>query len=283
MSTVDPIEARRLREMRRQGSRTALVMLVLGLVAVFVGGALELRSIYGFAQFTGDGDQPPSAIFMQIAGLPAILLGIFLSIGGARRYTGKLLAIPFVGPGTLVFAGFAVGAWWGLSALDDPNLVLSLLPIVLSVLAVLMFLAGARARLRRRAQRDVLGELAVSGRVVPGVITDIAEIDGSSGGLIGPVTVKFTDLAGVDRWVQKTGQWRRAELPRTVILQPSSSTRRTRATPSASGSGPWDRPRLQTSAAGIPESDGASVPALRPWLGLQAVAASAPARCRARG
>ncbi|WP_163362037.1 hypothetical protein, partial [Klebsiella aerogenes] len=63
-------------------------MLAIGLVVIFLGGVLELRSIYGFAECAGHGDEPPAAIFMQIVGLPAIILGFFLSTGGARRYTG---------------------------------------------------------------------------------------------------------------------------------------------------------------------------------------------------
>ena len=218
MSTIDPIEERRRRQAARRGSGPSATMMVVGWLVVFVGGVFELRSIYGFAEFSGDGDQPPYAIFLQIVGLPAILIGLFLSIGGARRYTGRLFDLPFVGPGTIMFAGFAVGAWWGLAALSDPHVVLSVLPVVLSVLAALMLAVGVRTRRRRRSHRDLLAELVVSGRIVPGVITAISEIDPSSGGLIGPVTVRFADAAGVDRWVQKVGQWRRADLPRTGDL-----------------------------------------------------------------
>ncbi len=193
-------------------------MLAIGLVVIFLGGVLELRSIYGFAEFAGHGDEPPAAIFMQIVGLPAIILGFFLSTGGARRYTGKLASFPVVGPGTVLFAGFAIGAWWGWSVLNDPNIVLALVPIALTALALLAVVLGARKRSRQRARREVLASLVVSGRVVPGIITDIPEIGPESGGLIGVVTVKFTDTAGVDRWVRKTGQWKRAELPKSGDL-----------------------------------------------------------------
>ncbi|MFT4085346.1 MAG: hypothetical protein QM638_22425 [Nocardioides sp.] len=215
MSIYDPIEERRRRRAARHGSKPSAVMLVIGWVVALVGGVLELRSIYGFAGVTGDADQPTSAIVFQVIGLPAILLGLFLSFTGASRYTGRLLAVPFVSPLTIMFAGFAVGAWWGLSDLGDPDLVLSTLPPVLSALTALMLLAGIRARLRRRARRGALEELVVTGRIVPGLITDIPEGDPNADGLIGPVTVRFTDSAGVDRWVQKVGQWRRTELPKT--------------------------------------------------------------------
>lgn len=56
--------------------------------------------------------------------------------------------------------------------------------------------------------------MLVGGRIVPGVVTEIAKIDPSSGGLIGPIAVRFTDTAGVDRWVTKTGQWSASDLPR---------------------------------------------------------------------
>jgi len=214
MSTVDPVEARRRREAARRESKPSAAMYVIGLLVIFVGGVCEVRSIYGFAEISGDADQPPFAIFLQIVGLPAILLGLFLAIGGARRYTGKLAAAPVVSPGTLLFAGFAAGAWWGRSVLEDPNIALAVTPVVLTALAALMLVAGTLKRLRRRTTRGLLAELVVSGRIVPGVITEIAEIDPSSGGLIGPVTVRFTDLAGVDRWVRKVGQWRRTDLPK---------------------------------------------------------------------
>lgn len=88
-------------------------------------------------------------------------------------------------------------------------------PVVLGAIALVAFVTGTRARLRRRSRRTGLAQVLTTGRIVPGLIVEIAEIDASSGGLIGPITVKFTDLSGVDRWVKKVGQWKRADLPTT--------------------------------------------------------------------
>lgn len=190
-------------------------MYMIGLLLIFAGGVLELRSLYSFFEFDANGDPPLMAIFFQVVGIPVTLLGTLLTFGGAHRYTGKLLFFPVVGPGTILFAGFAVGAWWGRLAQKDPNIWLAILPMALATVAAIAAALGIGIRMRRRVNREALSVLLVSGRIVPAVIAYIPEIEPNSRGLIGPVTVKFTDNSGVNRWVQKTGQWRRADLPKT--------------------------------------------------------------------
>jgi hypothetical protein len=216
MSTVDPIEARRRREAARVGSPAALVGVVIGLLLIAIGAALEARAILGFAEFDamGDTDEPPLAIVGMVVGLPLLIVGFFVHIGASRRFTGKLLSAPAVGPGSILFVGLALGAWWGVLSLPSPG-AFWLVPIGLSILAALSLLIGAIARARRRSQKGVLSHLLVHGRIDQGVIVEIPEIDPSSGGLLGTVTVKFTDADGTDRWVQKAGQWPRRDLPVT--------------------------------------------------------------------
>ena len=228
MSTIDPLEARIRRDEARLGSPGALIGVVIGLSLIVIGAAIEVRALFGFAEFDSapTTDEPPIAIFGMVVGLPLLLAGMFTHLGSSRRYTGKLLASPGVGALPMLFVGFAIGAWWGVLSLTDPG-ALWMLPVGLSVVAALLLLLGAVVRLRRRGRRDVLAHLATSGRIVEGTIVEIPEIDPSSGGLLGPVTVSFTDLDGITRWVTKTGQWRRRDLPATgdgatVLYDPAS-------------------------------------------------------------
>lgn len=101
-----------------------------------------------------------------------------------------------------------------------------MIPAALTLLGALLLIVGVRTRMRRRNRAEALAELLSRGRPVPGVIAEIPEIDPSSGGLIGNVTVSFVDAAGVPRWVTKAGQWKSSDLPKTgdaasVIFDPA--------------------------------------------------------------
>lgn len=241
MSTVDPIQVRRQHEAARLGSTSSAAMFVVGLLILFIGAAIVVRSNYGFAEMAVAGDEPPSAIFLMPAGIVMMILGTLISIVGTYRYMGRWAVAPVVGQGTVLLAGFAAGAWWGWAALAKPDWVWILIPVALTTLAVLALGLGVIMRRRARTRRSVLAELVVSGRIVPGVIANIPEIEAGSGGLIGTVTVKFTDTAGVARWVQKVGQWRRPDLPKigdgTAVLfdpQDPGNTARIRVGPPGS-------------------------------------------------
>lgn len=110
MSTVNPVEARRQREAARIGSTSAAVGMLIGLALIVLGGAFEVRALFGFAEFDGQQNDPPLAIFGMILGLPMILVGFFVHIGSSRRFTGRLLSAPGVGPLTMLVFGFALGA-----------------------------------------------------------------------------------------------------------------------------------------------------------------------------
>ncbi|MDV7695769.1 hypothetical protein N6B72_02435 [Chryseobacterium soli] len=139
---------------------------------------------------------------------------MFIHIGASRRFTGKLFSFPGIGPGPVLFTGFAIGAWWGALSLPIQG-ALWLIPSILTLIAGLLWLSGILLRIRRYARYNMLTRMIKDGKITAALITDIPEIDPTSGGLIGTVTVKFTDMAGVDRWVQKTGQWKRVDLPKT--------------------------------------------------------------------
>ncbi|PWN59598.1 hypothetical protein [Chryseobacterium oncorhynchi] len=214
-NTTDPIEMRKQRIARQKGSQGALLGILIGHAMILLGGVLIARSIFGFLeQDMTNSDEPPLAIFGMIVGLPFIIFGFFVHTGACRRFTGKLLSSPFVGPVPVLFIGFAVGAWWGLLSLSAKG-IFWLIPTILSIIAILLLLSNILLRKSRSAKYKVLTRIITEGKITPALITDIPEIDPSSGGLIGTITVKFTDMAGVDRWVQKIGQWKRSDLPKT--------------------------------------------------------------------
>lgn len=244
MSTVDPVEARRQREAARVGSPGAVVGMVIGLALLVIGAALEVRGLFGLAEFDNmsEGDQPPLAIAGMVIGLPLILAGMFIHIGASRRFTGRLLSAPGVGRTSMLFVGLSIGAWWGVLSLPSQG-ALWLIPVGATLLTAAMLIAGVVNRIRRRTRRDVLAQLVARGRIAPAVVVEIPEIDASSGGLLGPVTVKFVDANGVDRWVTKHGQWKRADLPATgdaatVVFDPErpSDTSRIWVGPAGSSS-----------------------------------------------
>ncbi|MEA9986549.1 MULTISPECIES: hypothetical protein [Subtercola] len=149
-----------------------------------------------------------------------------------------------VGPGTILFAGLSLGAWWVTASLADAG-ALWLVPVGAAAVAAAMFGVGVTNRMRRRSRFDVLGQLVTHGRIAAGVIVEIPQIDPSSGGLIGQLTVKFADAGGVDRWVTKSGQWKRHDLPLTgdaalVLYDPERPADTSRM---------WVGPASSTSAA----------------------------------
>ncbi|MGU3375096.1 hypothetical protein [Chryseobacterium sp. M5A1_1a] len=214
-NTTDPIEMRKQRIARQKGSQAALLGILIGLAMILLGGVLIARSIFGFLeQDLTNSDEPPLAIFGMVAGLPFIIFGLFVHIGASRRFTGKLLSSPGIGSGPILFIGLAIGAWWGALSLSVLGM-LWLIPSILSVIAILLLLTGVLTRMRRSEKYNMLTRMIKEGKITTALITDIPVIDPNSGGLIGTITVKFTDMAGVDRWVQKTGQWHRSDLPKT--------------------------------------------------------------------
>lgn len=244
MSTIDPLEARRRREAAAIGSPGALAGVVVGLAIIALGAAFETRALFAFGEMTAETTEPPLAVFGLAVGVPLLILGFFVHLRSVRRYTGRLLGSPVVGPLPVLLAGAAVGAWWGLSSLPAVD-GWWLVPTGLAAAAVLLFAVGTAYRARRRAQQRVLARLVTEGRITAGRIVEISEIDPSSGGLLGPVTVTFTDHAGVDRWVTKSGQWTRAELPATgdpasVIYDPADPSDESRI---------WVAPEGSTTAA----------------------------------
>ncbi|WP_027388643.1 hypothetical protein [Chryseobacterium gregarium] len=215
-NTTDPIEIRKQQIARQKGSQAALLGILIGHAMILSGGVFIARSIFGFLeQDMTNSDEPPLAIFGMAAGLPFIILGFFVYIGAGRRFTGKLLSFPGIGPGPVLITGLAVGAWWGALSLPAKGGALWLIPSILTVMAGLFLLISILLRVRRSAKYHILTRMIKEGKITSGLITDIPEIDPSSGGLIGTITVKFTDMAGVDRWIQKTGQWKRIDLPKT--------------------------------------------------------------------
>lgn len=194
---------------------------------IIAGAALVVRAMFAFGELPPEGtEDPPAGVFGMVAGLPLLLFGLFAHISAVRRYTGRLLGpSPVLGVLPLVLIGVAVGSWWGWLTANDAWL---WVPFAATAVAILVIVLAGVARMRRRARDRDLQDLVATGRIVAGVVTEIAEIDPSSGGLLGPITVKFTDAAGTERWVTKIGQWRRADLPRngdpaSVLFDPADA------------------------------------------------------------
>ncbi|WP_312336143.1 hypothetical protein [Sphingobacterium sp.] len=214
-NTIDPIEARKQRMARQKGSLGALVGILIGHAMILLGAVFITRAIFGFLeQDMLNSDEPPFAIFGMAAGLPFIILGLFVHTGASRKFTGKLFSSPGIGSGTVLFTGFSIGAWWGVLSLPAQG-ALWIIPLILTFIAGLLSIYGIIFRIRKSAKHNMLASMVKDGKITTAVITDIPEIDPSCGGLIGAITVKFTDMAGVDRWVQKVGQWKRVDLPKT--------------------------------------------------------------------
>ncbi|WP_293942672.1 MULTISPECIES: hypothetical protein [unclassified Sphingobacterium] len=224
-NTTDPIARRKQRTTRQRGSKAALCGILIGHAMILVGGMLVVRSLFGFLEenVTNAGE-PPLAIFGMAGGLPFIIFGFFVHIGACRRFTGKLLSSPGVGAGPILFLGFALGAWWGVLSLPVLGL-LWLIPTILTAIALLFLSISVFLRMRRSTKNDLLRRMINEGKIAAALITDIPAIEPSSAGLIGTITVRFTDMNGVHRWVQKIGQWKRQDLPQiggiaTVLYDP---------------------------------------------------------------
>lgn len=234
MSTTDPVAERRRREAAKLGAPRYAVALVIsgGVIAAGAGVlAAMLLSFGALDEFTEAAPFPWPGLGMVI-GLPAIIIGMLVHTGFARKYTGRLLAYPLVGPLTLMLGGGAIGGWlgwfgWPAPSGSRPGGLWWLLPAGLTVLAVLSLIAGARGRIRTRAGQRTLAGVLTTGRITAGEITAIPEIGPESGGLLGEMVVRFVDDAGTERWVQRLGQWKRHELPKTgdtvaVLFDPTA-------------------------------------------------------------
>ncbi len=231
MSTTDPVAERRRREAARRGSPTTAVGLVVTGALTAIGAGLVAATLLAFASI-GDFTEAPLFPWPALGlalGIPALVVGSIVHSGLARRFTGRALEYPVVGPLTIQLLGAAIGAWvgWLAPVAGPPGGVWWLVPVGLTALALLTLVTGIRGRLGKRAARESLAAQLATGRITAGEVTAIPEIGPDSGGLLGEIVVRFVDDAGTERWVQRLGQWKRHELPKTgdtvaVLFDPAA-------------------------------------------------------------
>ena len=249
MSTVDPriLRAEKQERSRRSGRRVGVVI-ILGIVHA----GLWALAGYGFGQIfdtmrlmainqVGDGWDSRFDGTMPILFIAGVVLGALLGFavtGAAGRLlgmAGATLLPVFTGA-----AGIAIGLalfypeWtppesygqllgftdgdastpWDTSAWIQYWMPVWL-PVVFGIAAVILLVAvvltasGARRKAKRVAER------VTTGRKVAGVVTEVLPTGMEINGLPRlQFTVTFRDLAGIDRWVTKKGNFSPAALPR---------------------------------------------------------------------
>lgn len=216
MSTTDPAEARR--ELARSRRSGAVRWILIGDTLVVLGNALFSIGVYGLFGLGFAQDSPTLEATMPIriiafgAGLIVSILGSFIHFSAARRHSGRPVGgSPFLGIVPLAVIGWAGGAWIGWAVFAPSSWIW--IPLVVTLAAVALVVLSARTRAADRRNREALSALVEAGAIVPGVVTEIAELSPGSGGLVAPVVVTFSDAQGIDRWVRKLGQWDRSEVP----------------------------------------------------------------------
>lgn len=173
-------------------------MIVL-LVLLLAGGMLLGYGWGGLARFDGTGEPPASAVICVVSGMPLTILASIVwswtvlkrsDIGLAYGFAAVLFG---AGVGSMVaFQGSTddVAVWvaWGL--------------LVFGALVLLLGIAAAAGR-RRQSVRDL--ETVRGGTLTTATVTDKGyDFFRESPRILTSVTFTFTDLQGIQRWVQKT-------------------------------------------------------------------------------
>lgn len=197
MSTVDPTLARKAREARVPSTGVVVVLLVLHVV----GGAGNGYGWSTFAAFT-DTASEPSAL-----GILGVALGLPIAILASIGWTTIVFRRRDVGLG-YGFSAFWFGAGVGvlLASSEQPGLagVLRVIGIVALAIAVAFLVLGLRAALARRAAAEVAVEVKRTGTHTTATVSDKGyDIFRESSRILTTVTFTFTDLQGVQRWVQR--------------------------------------------------------------------------------
>lgn len=197
MSTVDPSIAKKAREARVPSSGLVVLLLVLHLVGGFGNG-------YGwstFAAFTESSTEPSGW------GILGIVIGMPMVILASIAWTTVVLKRRDVGLG-YAFSAFWLGAGAGvlLASTEQPGLadllrVIGLVAIGIGIAFLLLGLTAARAR---RAAAAVTAEVMRTGTRTTATVTDKGyDIFRESSRILTSVTFSFTDMQGVQRWVQR--------------------------------------------------------------------------------
>jgi hypothetical protein len=198
MSTVDPSIARKAREARVPGNVAVAALLTLHVL----GGLASGFGWSTFASLSDEGGAEPDAL-----GIVGITVGMPVAIVASILWTGVVLKRRDVGLG-YGFAGFWLGAGLGilLAAQRVPQAaeVLRVVGVIALVLAALLLLVGVRAARARRAALESAAVMMRTGTRTTATVSDKGyDIFRESSRILTTVTFTFTDLQGVQRWVQR--------------------------------------------------------------------------------
>ncbi len=198
MSTIDPSIARQAKASRKPGPvhiGTALILLFVGGLAIGFGWGTML--IFGEGDFAYD---PPALV------LAALIASIPLSVIGTIVWMAAVLKRRELG----MFYGF--GASWfgtglGLLAANaefEAEILFTFGCVALGI-AVFFVAAGFFAAQLRRAGRERAEVIMRTGTRVTGTVSDKGYTAFTeSDRILTTVTFTFTDLQGVQRWVQRS-------------------------------------------------------------------------------
>lgn len=198
MSTVDPTIARREREQRRPSNARVGVLLALLLLGGFAAG----YGWGGFDAMMSSGPDEPSVLVLVAIPVGMIVtivsliawMAVVLKRADLGLMYGNAAALLGAGAGVIVVATAGGGASYVL-AIGFGLLGLAMACLVLGVVA-------AASRRRRAAAEE---EAMRTGTQVTAVVTDKGyTVFHESDRILTTVTFSFTDLQGVQRWVQRT-------------------------------------------------------------------------------
>jgi hypothetical protein len=198
MSTVDPTIAQKLRESRRP----TLLRVVVVLALLVVGGLL---AGYGWGSIGRVMDEdlvaPDASIFI------AIPVGMFVTIVSSIAWTGIVmkrrdLGLMYGNAAALLGGGVGVLVAAGKHRDGSVATAIGLALLGLAVVCVVLGAVAASSRRRRaRAEDDTIR----TGTVVAATVSDKGyTVFHESDRILTTVTFTFTDLQGVQRWVQRT-------------------------------------------------------------------------------
>jgi uncharacterized protein DUF3592 len=235
MSTIDPVEAERIRVERLKGSGRAAIELGAAVLGLLAAGAFSGYALVSFldpiraAVLNIFISYPKSsmAAWLVFPAPIASIIAVSLYRRASRRYLGRPGAAAGQ-PARLWLIGFAIGSWYGGLDFTKPDAIgvsrgpafgentrwgtgawifyhaWWWLPTLATLLSLAAILAGIAGRVRRRRREALIADLLVSGRRTPGEVTSAASPPGVVRQYPGSWTVKFTDLHGQNRWVTRT-------------------------------------------------------------------------------
>jgi hypothetical protein len=261
VSTIDPVEAQRVRAERLKGSRRAAFEVGVGLLGLVAAGVLGGYAMASFLDpfrvmvlnsvYSGWESRMPPWFATAFPAIVASTLAVWLHSWASRRYLGRRGAAAGE-PLVLWLIGFAAGSWFGGLSFTDPDAVgVSPDPVfdtstrwgvgawivyhawwwgpTLATLLLPAVIVGRIAgRARRRRREALIAGLLVAGRRTPGEVTAAPSPPSEAADrYFGSWTVKFTDLYGQNRWVTRSSAFSVATPPRvgdtvTVLYDPNA-------------------------------------------------------------